>query len=115
MKSDLCDRHEYNPDPNYSDCNITGLTGPGVTFRGLSPAEMFYNQLFVGEVALHEAIAEFHGLDVNEVHWRLAEDEKSKSGQIKKLKADNATLTNKLAVWLDFKRRAEDAGLVVNL
>ena len=112
---DLADYHSVNPDPNNGACCVTNLAEPGVTFRGLEPSNWHYNQLFLGTTALHEAIAEFHGISVDEVKTRLSDDEKTSRGQIKKLKAENAKLAADLEVWLGFKARAEDAGLVVNL
>lgn len=112
---DIADRQQHNPDPNNAGCVLTGLEEPGVSFRGQSPVDMFQHVLFIGETAMHEGIAELYGFSVDEVKSRLKEDEKSKSGQIKKLKAENAKLAAELAVWLGFKARAEDAGLVVNL
>jgi len=112
---DIADRHEVNPDPNNGACCVTNLAEPGVTFRGLEPSNWHWNQLFLGQTALVEGVAEFYSLTPSEVRVRLSDDEKSMRGQIKHQKAEIAKLQAKLQFWADFKIKAADAGLVIDL
>lgn len=113
--SDIADRHEHNPDPNNAGCCLTGMEEPGVSFRGQSPADMFQHILFIGETALHEAVAAFYGITVDEAHKRLNEDARSNAAKLKAAQKEIAQKDKDLAKWVEFKSKAAEAGLLIDL
>lgn len=106
MTSDLVQYYQISPNPDNSDCLVTGVPGPGVVFRNIDT--LTGEHVFVGEQAILEAAAAVTGLTVAKLKKAVTAEKRTKE-----LQAEHEVHLAQLAFWKSFAEKMEDAGLVI--
>lgn len=99
----------HNPNSSGSECPVTRLVEPGVTFPNADPFG-FEEVLFLGETAIREAFA-----ILNDMTPAQAKKLVKATQENKELKERIRELEAQLAKWDAWQEKAEDLGLTVTL
>lgn len=110
IMSDIATVYPYNPDPFFAGCQATGNEERGVVFPNVEPQDG--HVMFLGETAIHEAIAALYDISPDEAKRRLSDEDSPKQVELNAAKKRIASLVRELEHWENLKDALLGVGLI---